>query len=144
MSSKRRKYRGILSTSIPLNALAFGVAISGFFIPLMTQSPERLVNDAQSMLASSGATLTAAVPQNSYNSLAQELDAKEQSLNDREAALNELSTVQVRPSWGDIFGFVSFALSLILCALVGLNFYMDSARNRKRGVVSGKYSVDLS
>jgi hypothetical protein len=137
--ARKRNTRGILYRPVPLNYLALGIALSGFLIPIYTQSPMGLIQDAQSMLADSGASLSAAVPENPYNLAAEELAAKEQALNEREAALDT-----PRTSLGDIFGFASFALSVILCALVALNFYLDSHRGKRRGVAPGKYSVDLS
>jgi|GEM_PF-1719299 len=143
MKGKKRNNRGIWQRAVPLNALALGVAISGFFIPIFTQSPAGLIDDAKSMTAGSGATLSAAVPENPYNTLAQQLDQKEQALNDREAVLNAREPAS-SVSMGDFFGFVSFILSLLLCGLVGLNFYLDSHRGKKHSVISGRYSVDLS
>jgi hypothetical protein len=144
MGAKKSNTRGIWQIAVPLNALALGVALSGFFIPVFTQSPSHLIDDAKSMMAGSGASLSAAVPENPYNTLAQQLDQKEQALNDREASLNARTSGSLISTTGDIFGFVSFALSLLLCGLVGLNFYMDSRRGKKRNVISGRYSVDLS
>jgi len=143
MSRRKTNTRGILRREIPLNALALGVAISGFLIPVFTQSPSDFVQDARGMLADSGTALSAAIPPNPYNSLADQLDQKEQELNQREAALDARSSNGLFAT-GNIYGFISFILSLILCGLVGLNFYLDSRRGKKRGFLPGKYSVDLS
>src|SRR6185295_15907162 len=113
MTQKKTK-KSILYRAVPLKPLALGVAISGFLLPLLSQSPMQLAEDARSMLADSGATLSAAVPPNEYNTLAQQLEDKERSLNDREHALETGS----RASSGDIFGLISLVLSLILCGLI--------------------------
>jgi predicted PurR-regulated permease PerM len=138
--SRKKTSKSILYKSVPLNYLALGIALSGFFLPIFMESPAQLVNDAQSMLADSGATLSAAVPPNQYNTLAEQLDAKEQALNDREVALKASRTGIFSSS--DIFGLISLVLSLILLGLLGLNFYLDSRRGTRTGI-SGKYSVDL-
>jgi hypothetical protein len=144
MRKKKNTIRGILKKDVPLNMLALGIAVSGFLIPLFTQSPLGLADGAKAMLAGSGATLSADVPPNPYNTLADQLHQKEQELNDREAALNARETPPSVLNQGNIFGFISFILSLMLCILIALNFYLDSRRGRRRGLAPGKYSVDLS
>jgi predicted PurR-regulated permease PerM len=143
MRNKRSDKRGTIRLRVPLNALAFGVALGGIALPMFMQTPARLVADAQSMMADSGAALTAAVPPNPYNTLAQQLDAKEQALNDREAALSAQDRKNTGLSFNELFGFISFALSIFLFALIGLNFYLDSRQRSKGSAVSSRFSVDL-
>ena len=140
---RKSEKKGAFYISIPLNALAIGVALGGFVLPLATQSPQNLVEDAQSMLAASGSTLSAEVPPNPYSDLAQQLDQKEQALNQREEALSQRASALSRPSIGEIFGFISFALSIILFVLLGVNFYFDSRRSKRPSFLSTKFSVDL-
>lgn len=95
------------------------------------------------MFAGTGAALSAVVPANPYNTLAQQFAEKEQELNDREAMLAEREAKNVGPSAGGIFGVLSFAFSLVLLALIGVNFYLDSRRGKKTPTLSSKFSVDL-
>ncbi len=141
--SKHSAQRALRRVKLPLNALAFGVAISGILLPVYMQSPARLAEEMQSMLGAAGATMSANVPVNPINTMAQQLSDEKKSLDEREAVL--AARENHRPiTTGEIFGFISFALSVVLCMLVGLNFYMDSRRGKKGGLIVGKYQVDLS
>ncbi len=142
MSKAVKDKRGKIRIRIPLNSLALGVALGGILVPLLMQSPVHFASDAESMLAGAGSALSASVPPNPYNTLAQQLKDKEDSLNERQAELDAREVTAVGPSAGEIFGFLSFVFSVILFALIGLNFYMDSHRSKKP-VVSSKFSVDL-
>jgi hypothetical protein len=102
------------------------------------------MNGAHAMFGASGAALSAEVPPNPYNTLADQLAQKEQQLNDREAAMNAQAAKPSFLSSGNLFGFISFLLSLILCALLALNFYLDAKRGKKGNPLAAKYSVDLS
>lgn len=140
MRSIRR--RGVASRLVPsLNLLALVTAFAGLLLPLTQMSPERFVDNAHSLAAASGVSLSAAVPSNPYNTLAQQLSDREKALEERESAMNKAETPA--PTLGEIMGFVSFALSLILCVLVGINFYLDSRRGRRSGMLANKFSVDL-
>lgn len=135
--------RGSRTVTVSLKAVALGVALAGFFLPFAMQSPKSIAEDAGSMLAGAGESLSASVPLNPYNSLAEQLAAKEQSLNEREAELDVETRASNLPSTADMFGFVSFALSLFLLVLVGVNFYLDSRRGKHNSIISSKFSVDL-
>lgn len=136
-----RVRRGKIHLSVPLRPIALGVALSGMLVPVLMQTPERLTQNTESMIAGAGATLSASVPENPYNTLAQQLQDEQAALNEREAELKKKEN-NVGPSAGEIFGVMSFVMSVILLGLLGLNFYMDSRRN-KRPAVSSKFSVDL-
>ncbi len=124
--------------------VALLVAALGFTYPLFAQSPARLAQVAVSMTASADATLSANIPENPYNSLAQQLTVKQLSLQEREAELAAKEARNNVPSLGEMFGFASFVLSILLCVLVGLNFYLDSRRSRKGlGLANGRFQVDL-
>lgn len=140
MKSSRLR-RGKIRLSVPLRPIALGVALGGMLLPVLMQTPERITRNAENMLAGAGATLSASVPENPYNTLAQQLQEEQAALDEREAALNEKES-DIGPSAGEIFGVMSFVMSVVLLGLLGLNFYMDSRRNRKPGI-SSKFSVDL-
>jgi hypothetical protein len=142
MANSQAGKRGRSRSRDRLNLIALGVVLGGMSVPFVSQTPVQFVKDAQNMLAGSGATLSAIVPANPYNTLAQQLADKEQELNDREAMLAEREANDIGPSAGGIFGVLSFVFSLILLALIGVNFYLDSRRNKKQPL-SSKFSVDL-
>lgn len=132
------------SASNVLSAVAIVVACVGLSYPLLTETPQRIAGVAISMAASADATLTVSVPENQYNTLAQQLTVKQLSLQEREAELNAREARNNKPSLGEIFGFISFLLSVLLCMLIGLNFYLDSRRVRRdTGIMGKRFQVDL-
>ena len=132
----RSAFKKDLSTH--LMAFALFVGACGMTYTLATTSFGELAHGARSMAASTMASLTVGVAPNPTNTLAAQLAAKEQALNEREAQLAQSS------GSGNVLGFASFIMSLILLVLVGINFYYDKRSRRHRGpVVPRKYSVDL-
>ncbi len=125
-----------------LNFVAALVAIAGMYTPISLMGPETFVQETRSMAAGSGAAITASVPENPYSMLAEQLRAKEEALVEREAALSGPDERRTY-SLGEIFGFLGFALSLVLSVFIGINFYMDVRRGRKPGLFENKYAVDL-
>lgn len=88
-------------------------------------SPSVLASNAGAMLGSAASTVSAAVGENPYNTLARQLADKERELNEREAALE--------PARGDAdLALYSLILGVILLGLVALNFYRDARRERTR------------
>ena len=142
-NSRTKKTRGYQDV---LTAIALFVAMTGLAYSLFTASPEKLAQDATRLLASgAAATLGVAVPENQYNTLAEQLRAKQTELDQREASLN---AAPARPAtWplfqSDLLSVASFFMSFILLILIGLNFYFDKRRVASRTPVGGKYSVDL-
>ena len=128
---------------LSINAAGLLVAFIGVSFPFSMQSPGRVLSGVQSFVASAGATLTVGVAENPYNTLAQQLSVKQLSLEEREAALKAREEKQGFFARSDLFSIASFILSVVLLILVGLNFYMDWRRGRKK-VISGKFQVDLS
>ena len=129
-----------------LTALALFVAMVGLAYPLFTSTPERIAATAGRLVAAGASVGTSMViPENPYNSLAQELKDKQIALDEREQALNKkpaISTI-VQGTWSDRLGVYSFFISIILLVLIGFNFYYDVSRQKKRTPLAGKYSVDL-
>lgn len=140
--SRKKKLAMRVYTRTQLNALGIFVAFLGMVHPLLVQSPHGIVMNAGAMAAATGASLTVGVPANQYNTLAQQLSVKQLSLEEREEALKARETRFAGLGLGDMFGLASFVLSIILCILVGLNFYMDWRRGRKN-LRPGRFQVDL-
>lgn len=140
--SRKKKLATRVYTRTQLNALGIFVAFLGLVHPLLVQSPHGIAANVGAMAAATGATLTVGVAANEYNTLAQQLSVKQLSLQEREEALRAKETRYAGLSLGDLFGLASFVLSIILCALIGLNFYMDWRRGRKI-MRPGKFQVDL-
>ncbi len=141
MRKLRRHTRNVRSEQ-SLNLIALAAVFAGFVFPLLQMTPERFVNNAGSLAASTGVSLSAAVSPNPHSLIAEQLSEKERALAEREIAMSAAE----RPrgfTLGEIMGFASFALSLVLCALMGLNFYLDCRRRRKPGMLGSKFSVDL-
>jgi hypothetical protein len=131
-----------------LTALALFVAMTGLSYPLFTSTPGELAARAGSLVAagSSAVSMSIAIPDNPYNSLAEQLKQKQIELDQREVALNGKTPVAgstPKGAFGDNLGVYSFFISIILLVLVGINFYYDAERRKKRTPVPGKYSVDL-
>jgi hypothetical protein len=141
--SKQKKAAERKSARIGLNSVALLVAIVGISYPLFTQSPQGIAQNAVTMVGAVGADLTVGVAPNPYNTEAQALAQKQLSLQEREAQLNTREAADTAPQIGAMLGFVSFFLSLLLCALVGLNFYLDSRRGRKLSPLGRRFQVDL-
>ena len=79
------------------------------------------------MLGSAAVGLSAAVPINPHNSLAEDLAEREAALNAREAQLrSESNTVQRFSEW---LAPISLAASIVLFVLLAFNFYFDRRRN---------------
>lgn len=88
-----------------------------------------IVGRTSDMVASAAIGMSAAVLPNSENMVAAQLAEKERELNTREAALTEK---QGRFLGDERFALVSFLSSLVLFALLALNFVMDWRRDRLR------------
>src|SRR6185437_7399647 len=96
-----------------LNAGLLAAAVLFMVYATFTQAPERAWSDARVMLAATGASLTAAVPVNPYNTLATQLQQEQQQLDARQAALNAEQTASSGIDWG----FYSLCVSAALFVL---------------------------
>lgn len=98
--------------------------------------PRELVARAPEMLGSAAVGVAAGVPENPYNTLAQELQAKEAELNAREAALRgtDAGTAAESGFFNEPMAVVSFFISIILFALLLLNYYFDWHREKQRRI----------
>lgn len=127
-----------------LNVIAVIVAACGLTFSLVAGSPKDFGLTAERLAASAGVSTSASVPANPYNTLAAQLSAKEQALNDREAQIAAKGSVApTQNSWGDMFGFFSFCMSIMLFVLVAINFYRDSQRGKTTIPLARKFLVDM-
>ena len=92
---------------------------------------------AEHMLAAATVSMSAAIPPNPYNSLAEQLDTKAATLSQREAAV---SAREAQGGLGSILGILSFIASIILFILVGANFYFDARRQK---IAPSSFIVDV-
>jgi hypothetical protein len=137
MKSRKRQAR-----KMPLlNLAGIGVAAFALTFSVTVTSPEKFLFDAQNLFAAAvGAQ--AAVPENPYNTLAQQLEDRERALEERETAQG--TSPEQAPLANNTWAFVSFGLSVMLFVLVGLNFYLDTRRgSRVAQLLTRRYSVDL-
>lgn len=118
-----------------INVIALLVAAPLLGYSFAHSGPEALATRAQNMLANASVGMSAGVTANPYNELAKNLNAKEASLEEREANVNAARTTS------DQWGFYAFLMSTILLVLVAINFYYDS-RRRSKPADTG-YALDL-
>lgn len=116
--------------------LFFATFLFGYAV--FSSSPAELLKSAQSMLAAVG--VSASVEPNQYNTVAEQLAAKEARLNQQASDLAAKEKADAQ-SPANLYGFWSLCISAALFALIAFNFYMDSRRRGLRG--GGKLSVDL-
>ena len=115
-----------------LDTATLGVALSLALVFIYSYSVyevtpgEALSYMAASLGSSSGAV--AEVPENPYNTLAQQLIDREEELTEREEYLAE---VIVRSEQNEKITNLIFALVIFLLILLSLNFYLDYRSRRK-------------
>lgn len=90
------------------------------------------------MLGSAAASLSAAVPANPYNTLAEELALREAELDRREAALRSDASAGDTASFSEQLAPYSLAASGLLFTLLTLNFFLDW-----RGRRGDRYRISL-
>lgn len=143
--TRRRTSRAHLSRSTIVNAIGLLVAIPAFSYSLYVYSPGALAESAGRLVADATMSLTASVPANPYNTLAQELSDKQAALDREQAQLSAKESAASGTSSSAVyFGLASFCISVLVLMLVGLNFYLDMRRKYPRAdALSRKFLVDL-
>ena len=138
--SRERKF-----SSVTVNVLGLLVALPAFGYSLYLYPPTELVQSAQRLAADASLSLSAAVPENPYNTLAAQLSDKQAQLDQQEAQLrNQEAAANQKTLLGQDWGLVSFGISILVLVLVGLNFYLDMRRrNPKPDALTRKFLVDL-
>lgn len=129
-----------------LNAILIVGAGVFFGYAAATVSPSALTRTSGEMLASASVSISAAVPQNPYNSLAEQLREKEAALQERERAAGvgpSAAGAEPVSTLDDKLGVLSLFVSLILLVLVAINFYLDMRREGRVPMLSNPFAVDL-
>lgn len=122
-------------------AVFFGV----FMYSVASVSFATVAKGSENLFANAVVGVFAGVAENPYNSLAQQLQEKEDELAAREAALatKELSNESTNSLFGSLGGWSLFVSSILLILLL-VNFYFDIRRSRQRdGGKRTTYSIDL-
>jgi hypothetical protein len=81
--------------------------------------------------------MTAGVPKNEFNKLAQELQQKDAAITEREKALAEKEAIILREQGANSARLSALVIGIgfILLVLILLNFYLDAKRKRASGYV---------
>jgi hypothetical protein len=126
-----------------LNILALLIAVPVLLYSLSVSTPHTYVMNARAMLGAASATMGASVGANPDNTLAAQLAAEQQRIDQEKADLAASeSQKQNGLSIGEMLGVSSFFISVVLLILVALNFYYDSKRE-KFPQPARKFFVDL-
>lgn len=141
MSKAKKKKRGSLAIS------AFGLVLAVGFLgyAVSTNTPALFAQAAENSLAAASVSVNAGVAPNPDNTLAQQLQAKEQQLDAEQQQVTQVQQAEDSPSalFGSL-GFYSLLASIALFLLVAMNFYFDWRRGRKSaGTAARPLSVDL-
>lgn len=140
-SSRRSRER--LPRSTIVNAVALLVALPALGYSFYIDAPASLAENAERLMADSAVSMSASVPANPYNTLAQQLTDKQTQLDQEQASLNA-EEAAARNSPAEYLGIASLCLSIFLLLLVGLNFYFDMRRKSPpRSALEKKFLVDL-
>ncbi len=107
--------------------LLVAVALAGYASVSAPLLPMR----ASLLLGSAAIGISAAVPSNPYNALAQELVEREAELDRREALVREAESRSVFWDFSALLAPYSFAVSFLLFALIALNYILDWRRSRR-------------
>jgi hypothetical protein len=108
-----------------VSLLGLLVAIGGLYYGVDTFGPGLLAARGEVFVASAAVSISAAIPANPDNTLAQQLREKQEALDARERSLGTQS------SGSTDWGFRAFALSVLLLILMFANFYLDMRRARR-------------
>ena len=128
--------RSILRVSMIL--AAFILVFDGGFLSPIT---EQLSNTTYTYLAAAGASMSASVPENEFNTLTADIAAEQLRLAAREQALNEreiAARTYENESSTDYSTYVLSLLLFIIVVLLMLNYVMDWQRARMYQYQNGK------
>ena len=143
--TRERTAQRRISRVLIVNAIGVLVAIPALMYSFYLESPATIVQGAARLMASAEISLTAAIPENPYNTLAGQLSAEQTRLDTRQTALNAReSALNKKGLFGIDWGFISACISVFLLILVALNFYFDMRRSKgRRDPLTRKFLVDL-
>ena len=134
MAKKAKRLRNTPWRHLDANVLGVAAAALLLSYSFSFAPPTVVVKSASLMLGSASVGMNAAVDENPFNSLAQQLVNKERELQARESALDQREYVlDAREAPMALYSLI---LGLTVCLLVLFNFYFDWRRER-RGKKSG-------
>lgn len=127
-----------------MKVTVFLLAFSFFAYSFTTLPVQYLVTDTSSTFANAVVGVFAGVEENRFNTLAQELQQKEEELNAREAALAAReSSDTFAGSFSNDFVLLSFGMSALVLLLLILNFYFDWRRGRAPQSRERDFAINL-
>jgi hypothetical protein len=139
MAKKAKRIRKTLWRHIDANVLGVAAAALLLSYSFSFAPPTVVVKSAASMLGSASVGMTAAVDENPFNTLAQQLVNKERELQARESSLDQREYVlDAREA---PLALYSLILGLSVCLLVLFNFYFDWRRAHR--TKSSPFVVDV-
>lgn len=130
MRKNVKRGRGKSWRTVDVNVLGVAVAALLLSYSFSFAPPAVVVRNVSTMVGNATVGMNAAVDENPFNTLAQQLVEKERDLQGRESALDrreEILLVREAP-----FAIYSFILGLVVCLLVLANFFFDWRREKKR------------
>jgi hypothetical protein len=116
----------------PVHLAGLFVSAGALTVMLSLTTATQLWDTAKVMTASATVGASASVAPNEHNVLAQQLAEKERMLAEREAAVARNENERWAFGSADTLALSSVILSLVLLALVGINFYFDMRRGLPR------------
>ncbi len=129
MAKKAKQSRKTLWRHVDVNVLGVAAAALLLSYSFSFAPPTVIVKNASSMLGSASVGTNAAVDENPFNTLAQQLVNKERELQERESVLDQREFVlDARDA---PLALYSLVMGFVVCLLVLANFYFDWRRSRR-------------
>lgn len=129
MAKKAKQTRNTLWQHVDANVLGVAAAALLLSYSFSFAPPTVVVKNAGAMLGTASVGVGAAVDENPFNTLAQQLVNKERELQARESVLDQREYVlDAREA---PLALYSLLLGLAVCLLVLFNFYFDWRRERR-------------
>lgn len=120
--------------------LTLGVAVLLLGYSTSVAPPEHVAREARQLLANAVVGISTGVAPNPYNTLAAQLDSKQQELDERESRLERLESKAIEREQDAQWAFYSLVASALLFLLVAANFYFDARRSR---ITASQFTVSL-
>ncbi len=109
------------------NAACFVLAAVLFSYSILSEAPEKLASSSSSMLADALVSISASVAPNPDNTVAAELQKKQDELDVRQ---KNIDILEKRATTVNAYALYSFLISIALFILVAFNYFFDWRRAR--------------
>lgn len=140
MSARKKK----VPKANPIALIGCAVAIGAFLYAVASDVPSQVAFRVGSSLAAAEVSISAAVPPNPDNTLAAQLQQKEQELDQREQVVKQMER-DAASHPVDSLGLYALIASVVLFLLIGINFFLDMRRRAgKENVLTKTFLVDLT